>query len=74
MASIIVAYALPLGDLRWRSPQTPTTTAGVQTATEQPNQCYQAEQGTAATNPYRSSSSALESRAVSQDEDCLFLK
>lgn len=61
------------GNLRWREPQTPTTSSDVQQATDQPNQCHQAEQGIASTNPYRSSSS-LERRAVSQDEDCLFLK
>ncbi|EPS94949.1 hypothetical protein FOMPIDRAFT_1169187 [Fomitopsis schrenkii] len=68
-----VRYAQPpTGELRWRAPQTPTTTAGVQQATEQPNECYQSNNGLSSTNPYRSSSS-LEKRAVSQDEDCLFL-
>lgn len=65
--------ARSLGELRWRAPQTPTTTAGVQQATEQPNECYQADDGTSSTNPYRTSQ-GLERRAVSQDEDCLFLK
>ena len=62
-----------LGELRWRAPQTPTTTAGVQQETEQPNECYQSNDGTSSTNPYRTSQ-GLERRAVSQDEDCLFLK
>ena len=61
------------GELRWRAPQTPTTTAGVQQATEQPNECYQADDGTSSTNPYRTTQS-IEKRAVSEDEDCLFLK
>ncbi|KAI0733810.1 alpha/beta-hydrolase [Fomitopsis betulina] len=68
-----IRYAQPpTDDLRWRAPQTPTTTAGVQQATEQPNQCYQSNNGISSTNPYRTSSS-IEKRAVSEDEDCLFL-
>lgn len=61
-----------LGDLRWQAPQTPTTTAGIQQATAQPNECYQAPTGNATTSPYRTST--LQARAISQDEDCLFLK
>ncbi|KZT64879.1 alpha/beta-hydrolase [Daedalea quercina L-15889] len=82
-----IRYAeAPTGDLRWRAPQTPTTTAGVQQATAQPNECYQADYGNSSTNPYRTPSlqtpdsstinyrtSILEKRVVVQDEDCLFL-
>ncbi|KAH9833434.1 alpha/beta-hydrolase [Rhodofomes roseus] len=61
------------GHLRWRAPQTPTATTGVQPATEQPNECYQsALNGQSSTNPYRTAT--LQKRAgVTQDEDCLFL-
>ncbi|EPS95764.1 hypothetical protein FOMPIDRAFT_1032719 [Fomitopsis schrenkii] len=67
-----IRYAeAPTGDLRWQAPQTPTTTAGIQQATAQPNECYQAPTGNATTSPYRTST--LQARAISQDEDCLFL-
>ncbi|EPT00684.1 hypothetical protein FOMPIDRAFT_150510 [Fomitopsis schrenkii] len=67
-----IRYAqAPTEDLRWRAPQTPTFTAGVQQATAQPNGCYQASSGNSTTSPFRTSS--LEKRAASQDEDCLFL-
>ncbi|KAJ6477550.1 Alpha/Beta hydrolase protein [Mycena sanguinolenta] len=61
--------AAPLGDLRFRAPQPPTNVTGVQQATIQPNQCFQASNGLSLTNP-------LESRAtegVISTEDCLFL-
>lgn len=65
-----------LGDLRWRAPQTPTSTAGVQQATEEPAVCYQASYGISKTNPYRNASTGtLTKRAgVTESEDCLFLK
>ncbi|KZT64880.1 alpha/beta-hydrolase [Daedalea quercina L-15889] len=82
-----IRYAqAPTGDLRWRAPQTPTTSSGVQQATAQPHECYQSPIGNSSTNPYRTSppqgsnssttslgTPALEKRAVTQDEDCLFL-
>ncbi|KAF7335501.1 Carboxylic ester hydrolase [Mycena venus] len=60
--------AAPLGDLRFRAPQAPENITGVQEATTQPNQCFQAGSGTSPTNP-------LEARAVdvATSEDCLFL-
>ncbi|KAJ7909694.1 Alpha/Beta hydrolase protein [Mycena leptocephala] len=60
--------AAPLGDLRFRGPQPPANVTGVQQATVQPNQCFQASQGLSPTNP-------LETRAaqVISTEDCLFL-
>ncbi|KAJ7505620.1 Alpha/Beta hydrolase protein [Mycena galericulata] len=61
--------AAPLGDLRFRAPQPPATVTGVQQATVQPNQCFQASNGLSLTNP-------LETRAtddVISTEDCLFL-
>ncbi|KAJ7144316.1 Alpha/Beta hydrolase protein [Mycena epipterygia] len=56
------------GELRFRAPQPPKTVTGVLNATTQPDQCFQAADGTSATNP-------LEARAVStiSSEDCLFL-
>jgi carboxylesterase type B len=63
---------LGTGDLRWRAPTTPKFTTGVQQATTQPNECFQSSSGVSAVDPFRSSS--ISKRAVSQDEDCLFLK
>ncbi|KAF7335495.1 Carboxylic ester hydrolase [Mycena venus] len=60
--------AAPLGDLRFRAPQPPANVTGVQQATVEPNQCFQASNGVSPTNP-------LETRApeVISTEDCLFL-
>ncbi|KAJ7692062.1 Alpha/Beta hydrolase protein [Mycena rosella] len=61
--------AAPLGDLRFRAPQPPANITGVQQATIQPNQCFQASNGVSSTNP-------LEARAAAEvvsTEDCLFL-
>lgn len=70
---LVGVLMLTPGNLRWQAPQTPTTTAGIQQATAQPNECYQAPTGNATTSPY-SLASALQKRAILQDEDCLFLK
>ncbi|KAF7349008.1 Carboxylic ester hydrolase [Mycena venus] len=61
--------AAPQGELRFRAPQPPGNQIGVQQATAQPNQCFQAGLGTSATNPFRTR--AVE---VPTSEDCLFLK
>ncbi|KAG2743957.1 alpha/beta-hydrolase [Suillus brevipes Sb2] len=67
-----IRYAAPpLGNLRWAAPQPPPTISGVQQATTQPNECYQAPLGNASTNPFENSS--LSKRVVGQSEDCLFL-
>ncbi|KAG1758247.1 Alpha/Beta hydrolase protein [Suillus occidentalis] len=67
-----IRYAAPpLGNLRWAAPQPPPTISGVQQATMQPNECYQAPLGNASTNPFENSS--LSKRTVGQSEDCLFL-
>ncbi|KAJ7201513.1 Alpha/Beta hydrolase protein [Mycena rebaudengoi] len=60
--------AAPLADLRFRAPQPPATVTGVQQATEQPNQCWQAAPGTSSTNPLRPRAAEIIST-----EDCLFL-
>ncbi|KAJ6540509.1 Alpha/Beta hydrolase protein [Mycena capillaripes] len=64
-----IRYAAPpLGDLRFRAPQPPANTSGVQLATVQPNSCVQGSTGRSPTNP-------LETRAteIVDTEDCLFL-
>ncbi|KAJ6463178.1 Alpha/Beta hydrolase protein [Mycena vulgaris] len=64
-----IRYAAgPLGDLRFRAPQPPANVTGVQLATVQPNECFQAPVGASLTNP-------LETRAtqIVDTEDCLFL-
>ncbi|KAF7375452.1 Carboxylic ester hydrolase [Mycena sanguinolenta] len=60
--------AAPLGDLRFRAPQPPVNMTGVQQATTEPNECFQAGDGASPTNPF-------ETRAtqVIATEDCLFL-
>ncbi|KAG0700092.1 Alpha/Beta hydrolase protein [Suillus ampliporus] len=49
------------------APQPPSTISGVQQATTQPNECYQALAGTSSTNPFESTS--MSKRAVIQSED-----
>ncbi|KAF9224462.1 alpha/beta-hydrolase [Gyrodon lividus] len=67
-----IRYAAPpVGNLRWAAPQPPLATCGIQQATQQPNQCYQAPPGNSSTNPFIVGS--LSKRAVSASEDCLFL-
>ncbi|KAF8168644.1 Alpha/Beta hydrolase protein [Mycena galopus ATCC 62051] len=61
--------AAPLGDLRFRGPQPPANVTGVQQATDQPNQCFQASNGLSATNPLETRSTDV----VISVEDCLFL-
>ncbi|KAF7375434.1 COesterase domain-containing protein [Mycena sanguinolenta] len=60
--------AAPLGDLRFRAPQPPANLTGVQQATTEPNECFQAGDGKSPTNPF-------ETRAtqIIATEDCLFL-
>ncbi|KAJ6496019.1 alpha beta-hydrolase [Mycena sanguinolenta] len=60
--------AAPLGDLRFRAPQPPVNQTGVQQATTQPNECFQAGNGFSPTN-------LSEKRAtqIIDSEDCLFL-
>ncbi|CAK5281957.1 unnamed protein product [Mycena citricolor] len=62
-----VAHVDRAGDLRFRAPQPPLNTSGVQSATVQPNECFQSPFGEAATNPLKRAA------AVVQSEDCLFL-
>ncbi|KAF4596823.1 hypothetical protein EYR38_008214 [Pleurotus pulmonarius] len=64
--------AAPVGDLRFRAPQSPPALVGVQRATTKPPRCLQASSGRSPTNPNPKSS--LSGRAVQDHEDCLFLK
>ncbi|KAL4262457.1 Carboxylic ester hydrolase [Pleurotus pulmonarius] len=63
--------AAPVGDLRFRAPQSPPALVGVQRATTKPPRCLQASSGRSPTNPNPKSS--LSGRAVQDHEDCLFL-
>ncbi|KAJ3562066.1 hypothetical protein NP233_g9805 [Leucocoprinus birnbaumii] len=73
--------AAPTGSLRWREPQPPRQTAGIQQANTVPNNCWQAGTGQGPTAPFplRSNSSLSaqlhnQKRASPQSsEDCLFL-
>ncbi|KAJ6537723.1 Alpha/Beta hydrolase protein [Mycena capillaripes] len=60
--------AAPTGELRFSAPQGPANVTGLQLATTQPNQCFQATQGVSATNPLRT-----RDIVVGTSEDCLFL-
>lgn len=73
------------GSLRWRAPQPPASTSGVQLANTEAPSCYnlQSGYGLAPTNPYRNESSQVvtansrldeRSAQVQSSEDCLFLK
>lgn len=67
---------VPKGAHRWREPQLPRATPGIQKANVFPNRCWEAGQGNQPVAPFPlSSSSRQEKRAVPEfSEDCLFLK
>ena len=67
------------GSLRFREPQLPSYTPGVQLADKAPPECWQAEMGRAPKTPFRDTSLTIkrfETRAIEPEssEDCLFLK
>ncbi|KXN84321.1 Lipase 4 [Leucoagaricus sp. SymC.cos] len=71
-----IRYAAPpTGSLRWREPQPPRTTPGLQLANIEPDSCWQTGSGTQPTTPFpRSSNNNREKRAAPpSSEDCLFL-
>ncbi|EIW78140.1 alpha beta-hydrolase [Coniophora puteana RWD-64-598 SS2] len=76
-----ISYAAPpTGDLRFQAPQAPVVVSGVQQATAQPNECYQAPFGNATTSsfPYGyadsiSGGASIRKRDVEPSEDCLYL-
>ncbi|CAK5266644.1 unnamed protein product [Mycena citricolor] len=64
-----IRYAAPpVGDLRFRAPTAPANVSGVQSATVEANQCYQAFIGKAPGNFM-----SLKRATISPSEDCLFL-
>ncbi|KAF5359758.1 hypothetical protein D9756_003025 [Leucocoprinus leucothites] len=75
--------AAPTGPLRWREPQPPRPTSGIQKADTAPNRCWEAGQGNQPTAPFHldSHNSVTKSHARHQkraaipdfSEDCLFL-
>ncbi|KAJ3732159.1 Alpha/Beta hydrolase protein [Lentinula guzmanii] len=63
----------PIGDLRWKAPQSPAiNNTVIQQVNTQPSPCFQAPAGTASSNPYKLSKRGVD---VTGDptEDCLFL-
>ncbi|KAJ3990189.1 alpha/beta-hydrolase [Lentinula detonsa] len=63
----------PIGDLRWKAPQSPAiNNTVIQQVNTQPPPCFQAPAGTASSNPYKLSKRGVD---VTGDptEDCLFL-
>ncbi|KAF9260763.1 alpha/beta-hydrolase [Marasmius fiardii PR-910] len=59
--------AAPTGNNRWRAPQTPQNTTGVQQANANPPACFSAPTGAAPTNPNS------KRQSPSTSEDCLFV-
>ncbi|KAF9531408.1 alpha beta-hydrolase [Crepidotus variabilis] len=69
-----VRYAAPpIGSLRFAAPQKPGTVADIQMADQQPNLCYQANNGQQAQSPYRQGAHRRQSEDLGTSEDCLFL-
>jgi Carboxylesterase family len=72
--------SLPItGSRRFRDPQLPSYTPGVQIANKQPSECLQAGIGTAPKTPFRNTDTSPTETRVSLgvsggSEDCLFLK
>ncbi|KAF5336306.1 hypothetical protein D9758_014477 [Tetrapyrgos nigripes] len=64
--------AAPLGDLRFRAPQSPANVPGVQQANTEPPECFQASSGLSPTNPF-SNQTLAKRQGREQTEDCLFL-
>ncbi|KAJ3569027.1 hypothetical protein NP233_g5330 [Leucocoprinus birnbaumii] len=69
--------AAPTGALRWREPQHPQSTPGVQLANSFPNICWQGAPSTQLVSPFRQSGSNHFRRQIPgappPSEDCLFL-
>ena len=77
-----ITFSLEIGSRRFRGPQLPPYTSGVQLANEQPSECFQAWFGSAPESPFRinknstnpSSSPKVQLNLPGGSEDCLFLK
>ena len=74
-------FTIKTGSQRFREPQLPSYTPGVQLANKEPPQCFQAGMATAPKTPFRNTSPTkrFETRSDSStelesSEDCLFLK
>ncbi|KXN89295.1 Carboxylesterase 4A [Leucoagaricus sp. SymC.cos] len=67
--------AAPTGPHRWREPQPPHPTTGVQMADKNPHTCYQGGIGTSPTNPLAQNSLTRRDEIAepTPSEDCLFL-
>ncbi|KAF5360608.1 hypothetical protein D9756_005152 [Leucocoprinus leucothites] len=68
--------ASPTGTLRWREPQPPQTTPGVQMADKQPNTCMQAGNGANTVSPFLPATNSFINQQPDPppaSEDCLFL-
>ncbi|KAJ7627828.1 Alpha/Beta hydrolase protein [Mycena polygramma] len=64
-----IRYAAPpLDELRFKAPKAPENVTGLQSATTQPNQCFQADNGQSQSNPL-----STRDISVGTSEDCLFL-
>ncbi|KAJ3568627.1 hypothetical protein NP233_g5589 [Leucocoprinus birnbaumii] len=68
--------AAPTGTFRWKEPQPPKSTPGVQPANTLPNQCLQGAIGLQPSSPLnpRSHTRRQSADLLPQSEDCLFLK
>lgn len=64
------------GTLRWREPQLPELSAGVQLANTNPSQCWQTGGGTQPVPPFplKSHTRRQAFPSPAESEDCLFLK
>ncbi|KAG7095864.1 hypothetical protein E1B28_006556 [Marasmius oreades] len=62
--------AAPTGENRWRAPQAPQNTSGVQLANANPRPCFSAPTGAAPSNPFLKNNKR---QTIAKGEDCLFL-
>ena len=67
-------FTIRTGSLRFREPQLPSYTPGVQLANKEPPECWQAGMGTAPKTPFRDTSLKTRATEPESSEDCLFLK
>ncbi|KAJ9121877.1 hypothetical protein QFC24_004459 [Naganishia onofrii] len=69
-----IRYAAPpLGDLRWKAPQSPTSLTGLQDASEYGQTCIQGTVGGSADQPVAGLLAAATASFATSSEDCLFI-
>jgi hypothetical protein len=69
-----IRYAAPpLGDLRWKAPQPPTSLTGLQDASEYGQTCIQGTVGGSADQPVAGLLAAATASFATSSEDCLFI-